>query len=736
MSSLDRLAEACGIQPDYFDYQGRHCIVSADTKAALLRAMGVNVDDEQAIDAELDRLALQPWRDALRPAIVLREHARPLVPVRLSVKHCQAPITWGIALENGEYREGVVSFSERSPKAVREVDGVEHRQYLLQLPLDLAPGYHDFRLRSEDGELDVSSRLIIAPETGYGPEEVTRDEHTFGLGLQLYTLRSRENWGIGDLGDLRRMAPALRDAGADYIGLNPLHSLYPHRPQHASPYSPSSRAMLNALYIDIPAVPEFDQCEQAQQLAASDGFKDQLERVREATHVDYERVARLKLDVLERMFAYFNTTHIQRGSGRALAMQNFVAEMGEPLVHQVLYDALAEHFQDQDPQSVGWQQWPESFHEPKSPAVAEFAAARSSRVRFFEYLQWLADEQLGLAQQSVLSAGMNVGLYRDLAVGADPGGAEAWGEQALYCFDASVGAPPDRLALQGQNWGAPPIHPLRLAERAYRDFTTLIRANMRHCGALRIDHVMSMMRLWWVPTGESALEGAYVRYPMEDMLGILALESRRNECMVIGEDLGTVPDEIRGPLQSAGVYSYRVLYFEKSNDQEFLLPGAYRDQALATPTTHDLPTLWGWWEEHDLHLRDELRLFPDGQIREESYRERQLDRERMLRALETEGLLPQGWSVASSGAPIDYALLSALVEFLGRSHAALLTIAPEDLLEIRDPVNVPGTCLEYRNWSRKLTADWEDWLASDRVARVLERLCAARARASLRRLQP
>jgi 4-alpha-glucanotransferase len=735
VSSLDRLAEACGIQPDYFDYQGRHRTVSAETKAALLHAMGVCVDDEAAMAAELERIDLTPWRQVLRPASVLRENVRPLMPVRLPAELCRAPITWGIALEDGEYREGIVSFNERTPKALRDIDGREYRQYLLQLPLDLQPGYHDFRLCSDDGELDVSSRLIIAPESGYGPEEVTRDEHTFGVALQLYTARSQSNWGMGDLGDLRRLAPALREVGADYVGLNPMHALYPYRAQHASPYSPSSRSMLNALYIDVTAVPEFDDCAPARELAEHAGFRALIDQARRREHVDYALVARLKLDILGRLFSHFEAVHIARGTGRAQAMQRFVAEAGEPLLHQALYDALAEHFLARDPQCIGWQRWPVTFHSPTAQAVLDFAAVNRSRIMFFEYLQWLADEQLSLAQQAALGAGMNIGLYRDLAVGVDPGGAEAWGDQPLYCFDASVGAPPDPLALLGQDWGLPPIHPQRLAERGYRDFTRLVRANMRHCGALRIDHVMAMMRLWWVPKGRPSIEGAYVSYPLEDMLGIIALESRRNECLVVGEDLGTVPDEIRAPLHNAGIYSYRVLYFEKSNDGEYLPPSAYRDQALATPTTHDLPTLWGFWEGHDLALRDEFSLFPNEEIRNDSYRERSLDRARLLRALAEEGLAPSGWTPEQADRPCTWELIVALQLFLARSQSALLTLQFEDMLEMRDPVNLPGTSIEHRNWSRKLTADWEGILAEPRVKRLFDQVCQARARASLRRLR-
>jgi 4-alpha-glucanotransferase len=735
VSSLDRLAEACGIQPDYFDYQGRHCAISQDTKAALLHAMGLAIESEAARQAELAELELRPWRQVLRPASVLRENARPLMPVRLPAKQCETPLTWGIALDNGEYREGMVSFRERSPKAQRVLEGREHRQYLLQLPLDLQPGYHDFRLRSDDGELDVSSRLIIAPEAGYGPEEVTRDEHTFGVALQLYGVRSADNWGIGDLSDLRRLAPTLREAGADYVGINPLHALYPYRPAHASPYSPSSRALLNVLYIDVTAVPELDECEAARALAERHEFRALLEQAREDTHVDYPRVAELKLTILEPLFRHFQSAHVARGTGRAQAMQRFVAEAGEPLLHQALYDALAEHFLQQDPGCISWQQWPSAYQEPSSQAVLDFAAANRARIMFYEYLQWLADEQLGLAQQAALGAGMNIGLYRDLAVGVDPGGAEAWGDQPLYCFGASVGAPPDPMSLLGQDWGLPPMHPQRLAERGYRDFTGLIRANMRHCGALRIDHVMAMMRLWWVPKGAHAVDGAYVRYPLDDLLGIIALESRRNECLVIGEDLGVVPDEIRAPLHNAGIYSYRVLYFEKSNDGEFLPPGAYRDQALATPSTHDLPSLRAWWEELDLQLRDRLNLFPNDEIRRMTYLERLYDRARMLRALEAEQLLPEGWNTSTEGRECTWDLLEAMQLFLARSHSALLTLQFEDMLEMTEPANVPGTAFEHRNWTRKLTEPWEHLLDEPRVQRLLAQVCQARARASLRRMQ-
>ena len=352
-----------------------------------------------------------------------------------------------------------------------------------------------------------------------------------------------------------------------------------------------------------------------------------------------------------------------------------------------------------------------------------FALRHRDTIDFYQYLQWIADSQLGEAQAAALDAGMTVGLYRDLAVGVSPDGSETWANQRLYVGAATVGAPPDALALRGQDWGLPPLHPKRLEQQSYAEFVHLIRSNMRDCGALRIDHVMGLLRLWWVPSGTEATEGAYVYYPFEDLVGIVALESQRSRCLVIGEDLGTVPDQIRDALPAAGIYSYRVLMFEKDGDGGFRRPSDYPQRALATISTHDLPTLYSFWDGSDIRLRQQLNLYPDEQTANHTIAARGRDRSAILRALEEQGI------AGGERHEMNTALMCDIHRYIARSASALVMVQPEDWLAMTEAVNVPGTTTAaYPNWRRKLTAGIDEMLEHPSARELFEVMNAERNR--------
>jgi 4-alpha-glucanotransferase len=341
------------------------------------------------------------------------------------------------------------------------------------------------------------------------------------------------------------------------------------------------------------------------------------------------------------------------------------------------------------------------LRDPQDAGVRQFESAYRQSVDFYAWLQWLADEQLGQVQQLARELGMPLGLYGDYAVGVNPSGSETWSDQKVYRMGAGVGAPPDALALKGQDWGIPPQDPHALIAERYRPFRDLIAANMRHFGALRLDHVMALFRQWWVPVGLGATEGGYVHYPLDDLMSVLALESAQRRCLVVGEDLGTVPDEMRHAMADGAVYSYKVLLFEKHKDGHFRRPEEYVHRAIATVTTHDLPTLRGYWEGRDLELRDRLSLFPGEEIRRYVLDERVRDRAGLLAALDAVGLRPA--DCAGPEAEYGESLARAIHLYLAKSAAALVVLQVEDLMGMADPVNVPGTSHEHENWQRKVT---------------------------------
>jgi len=524
------------------------------------------------------------------------------------------------------------------------------------------------------------------------------------VATQLYGLRSERNWGIGDFTDLATLVKWCANEGGGVIGVNPLHALFPHNPSHASPYSPSSRLLLNILYIDIEAVPDFFECGDTCDLVGAPPFQSRLDNLRKKKLVDYPEVKALKLTILNDLFRSFKGVHLLQETERGKAFRRFIEEEGEFLYRFALFEALQEHFHGQDPTVWGWPVWPEPYRDPESSEVEEFAEKYRERVEFYLYIQWEADRQLHQAGLTCLENSLPVGLYLDLAVSIDSGGAEAWANQDLYALDLSVGAPPDDFNLNGQNWGLPPVIPHHLREKAYAPFIATLRHSMRHAGAVRIDHIMALMRLFCIPRGSPAGEGAYLHFPFEELLGIVALESRRNSCLVIGEDLGTVPDTVREGMARRGILSYKLFFFEKEWEGDFRAPRDYPADALVSVSTHDLPTLKGYWEGADLSLRRKLNLFPSEEACVNQHEARERDRAALLRALDREGLLPEGASTdPASWAEMTVELSAAIHAYLARTACSIQMVQIEELLNQGEQANIPGTTKEHPNWRRKLS---------------------------------
>jgi 4-alpha-glucanotransferase len=546
----------------------------------------------------------------------------------------------------------------------------------------------------------------------------------WGVAAQLYALRSSRNWGMGDFRDLLELIRHAAPLGCGIVGLNPLHALMPANPAHISPYSPSNRQFLNVLYVAVEDVPDFAECDEARQCVAADEFQAELQRLREPAGVDYVGVAAAKFAILKLLYASFRSRHLERNTERCRAFRSFVELQGEALRLHAIYDALDAHLRLQGPQYWGWPSWPEDYRDPAAPVVVRFARDRAQDVEYFLYLQWLAAEQLREAQATARQLGMAIGLYGDVAVGANSAGSETWSNRHLYRQGASVGAPPDALALKGQDWGIPPQDPNELRTQQYQPFVGLIRNNMRYVAALRLDHVMSLYRLWWVPRGLLSKDGTYVHYPLEDLIAIMALESERNGCLVIGEDLGTVPEAMTVAMEHYRAYHYKVLLFEQELNGRFKPPSAYVPTALAVVTTHDLPTLRGWWEEGDLALRDRLDLYPSAELKSQAHATRASERRELLLALVAENLWH--WSPDQPLPHYSPALARAVHAFLGLSRANVAMIQIEDLIGMSDPVNVPGTDTEYANWQRKVTQDTAEIFARDDARDILAAMNSAR----------
>ena len=706
-AALQALAGQVGLAASYHDFFGATREVPDETLRTALHAMGIPAADDDQVRSSLESHRSAGDPHALPPVVVQREGAS----------------EYGVLLPAGtpDGTEFRLTLESGTVQTLHSHTGGNGKPYAV-LPPGLPLGYH--RLEGQSADQGYCA-VIVTPIRCWIPPPLQTGERWWGPCVQLYALRSVRNWGIGDFSDLRVLVEAMAQQGASFVGLNPLHALFPHRPEVASPYSPSSRNMLNPVYLDVEAVPEYHECDAARRLVDSEDFQRRLHQLRATEMVDYAQVASTKIGVLELLWTHFRERHLGTGSTRGEAFNLFLSQRGEGLRSHALFEALQAHFYALDPTTWGWPAWPEAYRAPQAEPVAAFARDNEERVGFYAWLQWLCELQLQGVQQRALSIGMGLGLYRDLAVGVNEGGSETWTEPASYALGMHVGAPPDALNALGQNWGLPPLNPARLMVGRYQPFIDTLRANMRNAGALRLDHVMGLMRLFWIsPAG-----GSYVSYPLDDLLGVLALESHRHRCMVIGEDLGNVAPRMREAMHERALLSYRPLFFERAPDGAFRAPQDWPQEALAVVSTHDLPTLRGFWSGDDIELQARLKLYPSAEVHAQQVLARSGDRVQLLLALDRENLLPSGVTVHSTSLPESTpAFADAVYAFLARSPALLVGVQLEDVTQQLLQVNVPGTGEDvFPNWRRKLSVEVDDLAADPRMLSVAAVLRARRS---------
>jgi 4-alpha-glucanotransferase len=673
---LDRAAALWGIDPAYWDIWGRHHVTSAGTKQAILRAMGVDTADAESIAR----------------AIADREQKEraPLVPTCLVIGESERPHIAPLHVPAGS--TGAVSVR------IRREDGTE--QYYsapvadtLPLPADLPLGYHDLDV-SHDGAR-ASMRLIVGPDRAWAPAG-----RAAGLAIALYGLRSRRNWGCGDFRDLAELSEwAAQDLHASFIALNPLHAIHNRRPFNTSPYLPNCVFYQNFIYLDVEAIEDFQKSRRAQRLWHDAAMQAEVAALRASEQVEYERVCALKLRFLKLAFVTF----LRDQGPRAEEFRAFRKREGELLERFATYCALDGWIHAHNPDIWNWHAWPEEYRDPGSPAVVRFQRKHWRRILFYQYLQWQIDLQLAEAQQTAVRAGLPAGLYHDLALATDRFGSDLWAHRDFFVGGCRVGSPPDDFSPKGQDWAFPPPNSLHHRETGYRLFVESIRKNCRHGGMLRIDHVMRFFRLYWIPDGVDATEGAYVRDRWQDLIRIVALESVRQKVVVVGEDLGTVEPFVREALAQFGILSYRLFYFERDRSGAFVPFDQYPVQALVSSTTHDLPTLAGFWRNEDIEARRRTGVLGS----EENYRaqleSRGAEKQKMLDLLHASRLLPDSVPRLAVDVPeLTGELHNAVIGFLASTPSQLMVVNQEDLTKELQQQNLPGTTWQYPNWSRKM----------------------------------
>ena len=683
-AALAALAHRLGVATEYDDWIGNRVAVDEQTVVAALAALGVAAGTAKERVAALTEQDRRHWARSLPPTVVARSGSETAFWVH--VTHGAPAHVW-VHLEDGTLRTGLRQADNFTPPFALEDRLVGEATFVL--PGDLPLGYHRLYLRSGDTEADTT--LIVTPSWLGLPSRMGA-RRVWGLATQLYSVRSRGSWGYGDLTDLADLAVwAGSRHGAGYVLINPLHAAAPGSPMEPSPYLPTSRRFVSPLYLRVEAIPEF----------ASVRGRGKIRKARKALQahaaasdiIDRDEVWAGKREALKKVY------EVARSAGRQLAFEAYKQREGTALDDFATWCALAEEYGND------WRTWPQPLQNPATPEVAEFADRHHREVEFHRWMQWQLDDQLAEAQSQALRTGMPLGVMHDLAVGVHPSGADAWSLQDVLAQGVTAGAPPDEFNQLGQDWSQPPWRPDRLEELGYQPFRALIEAILRHAGGVRIDHVIGLFRLWWVPNGALPTKGTYVRYNHDAMIGIVALEAHRAGAVVVGEDLGTVEPWVRDYLRDRGVLGTSILWFEVDTyNQGPLQAQHWRELCLSSVTTHDLPPTPGYLEGSHVRLRHELGLLT--RPADEELADDMAWQEAWLAELRRAGLL--------SAEADEEDVTMALYRYLGRTRSRLLALSLTDAVGERRTQNQPGTTDEYPNWRVPLAGpDGEAMLLED-----------------------
>ncbi|MCU1434780.1 MAG: 4-alpha-glucanotransferase [Pseudarthrobacter sp.] len=677
---LQRLADAHGVGTSFHGWDGLPHSVAPETLVKVLAALGVQAHTNGLIEAALAEAELAPWRRMLPPAVVVQHGDTALVPVHLR-DGATARVT--VLPEAGEPVEASQADVWVPPQ---DVDGVPTGRATFTVPEGLPLGWHT--LQAESDGVTAECALVVVPARLTTADSLV-ERRGWGLATQLYSVRSKRSWGIGDFADLADLAAISGERGADYVLVNPLHAAEPVPPVQPSPYSPSTRRFFNPLYIRVEAIPELAYLKPRKR-AMIDRLQDQVQGLnKDGDRLDRNAVFAAKLQALELLY------HARRSPARQAAFDEFCRTSGRGLDDFALWSAIREDLGPEDPL------WSDPDCALGSQAAEALRGKLADRIGFHRWLQWVCDEQLESAQHAARTSGMRLGVVHDLAVGVDQSSADAWTLRDVLAPGISVGAPPDMYNQQGQDWNQPPWHPARLAEAGYAPFRNMLSTVLRHAGGIRVDHVLGLFRLWWVPAGNSPRDGAYVRYDHDALIGILALEAQRAGAVVIGEDLGTFEPWVRDYLAARGILGTSILWFENDGDSP-LPPERYRPQALASVNTHDLPPTAGYLAGDHVALRSRLGLLERSEAEEREEHEATL--EKMMGLLRERGLLPEsagadGESASAGSSTTEERTIVALHRLLAQTPSALLGVALVDAVGERRVQNQPGTTEAlYPNW--------------------------------------
>ncbi len=705
-NALTRLARQLGITTTCLDRNGSRHDIQAETLRQLLEAMRLPMDQDPG--EVLASLARERCRRVLPHVHVARVGQAIPIEVALPDGVTTRRHRWILRLEDGRSR--VANFLPSALGGASgpawPVEGFARR--LLILPPIATMGYHRLDLEPADTPEQQGMMLIVAPASCYQPEGIRGDRRVWGPAAQVSALRSRRNWGCGDFTDVKNMVDIAADAGAGAVGIHDLHAVDWSDPARAAPSPVASRLFLNAMHLDVESLPELRDCPSARALIDSASFQAQLHSLRAEACVNEASVAKVKLEVLELLFGHFRVTHLARGSDRAVAFRDFVDRWNEALWQHGCFEALHRHLQGQGTVDVDWRTWPEHYRSPHSTQVKEFAAAHRNALEFSMWLQWSAESQLAEIGHQCWRRGLGVGLCQDLSAGVDPLSADAWRWQSILAIATRATL---RSNAQSGERGGQPFIPDRLRREAYRPFIETLVANMRHAGALRILGASGLRRTFWRPERSSGPQhGAYVSYPLRDLLGIIALESQRNQCLVIGDDVGSGSEAFQSTVAAHGILVQRSFLEERTGDGGYRPPADYPDQSLVSITDGERMELHEFWRGSDLDSRTAANLFPSDSARETEVIVRAGDRAGLLLALEREDLLPEGSSIHPVSVPeLTSPFIDAMYAYLARSPCRILIVEMQDVLGSTVPANREEPVDDRWLKRRRLPLDMEEW---------------------------
>jgi 4-alpha-glucanotransferase len=671
---LAELAQRFGVASEYKDWTGTPVQVNESTLVAVLAALGVDAGTEASRRSALVQHTRDYWARSLPPTIVSQSGAE--ITIWVHVTHGE-PAEMSIVLEDGTTHDGIRQIDNWKPPF--DLDGRLVGEASFVLPHNLPTGYHRLYLRSNEHQ--ASTPLIITPRWLGMPDRLGA-RRVWGLATQIYSVRSTSSWGVGDLTDLTDLAVwAAARHNAGYVLINPLHASAPTKPMEPSPYLPTSRRFTNPLYLRVEAIPEFAGLPTRHTVRK---LRDAVQAGTSPYSIDRDTAWAAKHLALKEIY------RVKRSAGRQLAFEAFKEREGRALRYFATWCVLAETFGDD------WHHWPAQYRHPAGPDVAEFIEHHADAVDFYCWLQWQLDDQLALAQSQAVRAGMALGVMHDLAVGVHPNGADAWALQDVLANGVSAGAPPDEFNQLGQDWSQPPWRPDQLEKLGYAPLRSLIAAILRHAGGVRIDHIIGLFRLWWIPEGVPPTEGTYVRYDHEAMIGIIALEAQRAGAVVVGEDLGVVEPWVRDYLRARGVLGTSILWFESDHDGRPLAAEWWREYCLSSVTTHDLPPTAGYLAGEHVRLRNTLGLLTRPVA--EEWADDRAHQAAWMAELTRRGLLAPDAD--------EEAVISALYNYLTETPSRLLAVALTDAVGDRQTQNQPGTTNEYPNWRVPLTGPY------------------------------